>query len=82
MEQPADHFDYGSGAPTWRQRYYACESLWRRDDPLAPVLFYAGNESPVPSKMNNTGLMWQLAEEMGALLVFAEVCGRACGAGR
>jgi len=31
-----------------------------------------GNESPVDEYVNNTGLMWELGAEMGALLVFAE----------
>lgn len=37
-----------------------------------PIFFYTGNESPVGEYVNNTGLMWELGETMGALLVFAE----------
>ena len=31
-----------------------------------------GNESPIEPYVNNTGLMWNLGKEMGALIVFAE----------
>jgi len=37
-----------------------------------PILFYTGNESPVEVYINNTGLMWDLAPKLNALLVFAE----------
>ena len=39
---------------------------------MAPIFFYTGNESPIEPYVNNTGLMWNLAAKMGALVVFAE----------
>merc|ERR1711871_1576203 len=36
------------------------------------VLFYTGNESPVEVYINNTGLMWEMGNELNALLVFSE----------
>lgn len=39
-------------------------------------MFSAGNEGNVANYVNNTGLMWELAQELGALLVFAEVLPR------
>lgn len=33
----------------------------------------AGNEANVETYINFTGLLWELGEEMGALLIFAEV---------
>ena len=39
-------------------------------DPERPLLY--GNESPVEEYVNNTGLMWTMGYELGAMLVFAE----------
>ncbi|EFN56757.1 hypothetical protein CHLNCDRAFT_144219 [Chlorella variabilis] len=61
-----------SGKPTWRQRYFLCDQYWDREDPYAPIFFYAGNEGNVANGVNNTGLMWERAQAFGALLVFAE----------
>lgn len=36
------------------------------------IFFYVGNESPVEVYVNNTGLMWENAPELGAVLIFAE----------
>ena len=80
FEQQIDHFGSNSKG-TFPQRYCLYSSWWRNassagfDAPGAapgPIFFYTGNESPVEEYVNNTGLMWELAEEMGALLVFAE----------
>jgi pimeloyl-ACP methyl ester carboxylesterase len=42
------------------------------DITLAPVFFYTGNESPLEQYINNTGLMWELAETFQAQVVFVE----------
>ena len=44
----------------------------RSDNTPPPLFLYVGNESPVEEYVNNTGLMWELGREMGALLVWAE----------
>ena len=36
------------------------------------MFFYLGNEADVLLYLNNTGLMWELAERHQAMLVFAE----------
>ncbi|XP_053161841.1 lysosomal Pro-X carboxypeptidase isoform X3 [Hemicordylus capensis] len=36
------------------------------------MLFYTGNEGDITWFANNTGLMWNIAEELNAILVFAE----------
>jgi lysosomal Pro-X carboxypeptidase len=43
-----------------------------RMDPKTPIFFYTGNESPLEEYINNTGLLWELAREMHAQVVFAE----------
>ena len=79
FNQTLDHF--GNAPGTFPQRY--CEySAWWRDathggfnasaSAPGPILFYTGNESPVEEYINNTGLMWEIGEKMGALLIFAE----------
>lgn len=44
----------------------------KKSNAMAPIFFYTGNESPIEPYVNNTGLMWNLAAKMGALVVFAE----------
>jgi lysosomal Pro-X carboxypeptidase len=79
FQQPIDHF--GSQSGTFPQRYCMYDTWWRGasdggfDGPSGapgPIFFYTGNESPVEEYINNTGLMWELAPQMGALLIFAE----------
>ncbi|KAJ9465767.1 Prolyl carboxy peptidase like protein 5 [Diplonema papillatum] len=80
IDQPLDHT--GGAAGTFKQRYCVYDKYWAParsrgfgSAPAAapgPIFFYTGNESPVGVYINNTGLMWTLAEDMGALIVFAE----------
>lgn len=73
--QTLDHFARGAtrgGGETFSQRLCIYDGF--TEDPSHPsvVLFYTGNESPVEEYVNNTGLMWELGAQTGALLVFAE----------
>eukprot|EP01059_Diplonema_ambulator_P002850 TRINITY_DN1246_c0_g1_i1.p1 TRINITY_DN1246_c0_g1~~TRINITY_DN1246_c0_g1_i1.p1 ORF type:complete len:627 (+),score=185.22 TRINITY_DN1246_c0_g1_i1:37-1917(+) len=77
FEQKLDHF--GPSNYTYRERYCYYDKFWKQGKDAgfstaeqAPIFFYTGNESPVEEYVNNTGLMWQLGEQMGALIVFAE----------
>ena len=55
---------------TFRQRVFLNADHWH--GPGAPILFYCGNEANVELYVNATGLMWERASELGALLVWAE----------
>ena len=79
FQQNVDHF--GTDSATFPQRVCTYSKWWRgashsgfkaSKDAPGPIMFYTGNESPVEEYINNTGLMWELGEQMGALLVFAE----------
>ena len=47
------------------------DHFWEPNKGL-PVFLYTGNESPVEEYVNNTGLMWDLAPQHKALVIFAE----------
>ena len=52
------------------QRYFISDDHYNSDG--GPMFFYLGNEADVTLYVNATGLMWENAEEFGALVVFAE----------
>jgi pimeloyl-ACP methyl ester carboxylesterase len=85
ISQPLNHFMLPRDAsPAYRQRYCVYDGFVAVKDSAsagpggvksrhtAPVFFYTGNESPLPEYINNTGLMWELAESMGAQVIFIE----------
>lgn len=80
ITQSIDHFGWatplnGTGGSTFKQRYFMADKWWSKDNitgKRGPVFFYFGNEDNVELYVNHTGLMWESAEEFGALLVFAE----------
>ncbi len=55
---------------SFRQRICVYDGYWRAHN-SDPVFFYTGNESPVEEYVNNTGLLWTLAEKYKALVIFA-----------
>jgi len=73
-----DHYSYGprpNGEPEFfKQRYFVCDTYWQPDahGKPGPIFFYFGNEADVLLYLNNTGLMWETAPDVGAMLVFAE----------
>lgn len=69
FDQKIDHFGFLEDG-TFKQRYLTADQHWRR--PGGPILFYTGNEGDITWFCNNTGFMWEIAEELGAMLVFAE----------
>lgn len=71
FEQPLNQFNYNEQR-NWQQRYFLCTQFLRRDEPAPSIMFYVGNEGGVTSAVNSFGLLWELAAEWGALLVWAE----------
>ena len=67
FQQPLDHF--GHHPTTFLQRYFWNDTYFT---PNGPILYYTGNEADVTLYVNATGLMWENAQELGALLVFGE----------
>lgn len=79
FEQKLDHFGRVPGS--FPQRLCIYSKWWREASEAGfeaasgspgPILFYTGNESPLEEYINNTGLMWEIGEQFGALIVFAE----------
>lgn len=71
MSRPLSHFSRGAAGQYYQQRICVYDHFWEPNKGL-PVFFYTGNESPVEEYINNTGLMWDLAPEHSALVIFAE----------
>uniref|UniRef100_A0A673WEA9 Lysosomal Pro-X carboxypeptidase n=1 Tax=Salmo trutta TaxID=8032 RepID=A0A673WEA9_SALTR len=69
FDQKIDHFGFLEDG-TFKQRYLVNNEHW--DQKGGPILFYTGNEGDITWFCNNTGFMWDVAEELGAMLVFAE----------
>lgn len=70
ITQPLSHFERGNKG-TYQQRLCIYDGYYQPNTG-APIFLYTGNESPVDEYVNNTGLMWNLAEKMSALIIFAE----------
>ncbi|KAJ7990082.1 hypothetical protein DPEC_G00296600 [Dallia pectoralis] len=69
FDQKIDHFGFHQDG-TFKQRYLVNDEHWYKDG--GPILFYTGNEGDITWFCNNTGFMWDVAEELKAMLVFAE----------
>ncbi|XP_053564645.1 lysosomal Pro-X carboxypeptidase [Bombina bombina] len=69
FNQKIDQFGFAEDS-TYKQRYLISDDHWKK--PGGPILFYTGNEGDIALFCNNTGFMWDVAEEFGAMLVFAE----------
>ncbi|KAL6081664.1 hypothetical protein STEG23_005571, partial [Scotinomys teguina] len=64
-----DHFGFYN-TKTFKQRYLIADKYWKTYDGV--ILFYTGNEGDITWFSNHTGFMWDVAEKLKALLVFAE----------
>ncbi|XP_051005277.1 lysosomal Pro-X carboxypeptidase-like [Acomys russatus] len=69
FEQKVDHFGFYN-TKTFKQRYLIADKYWKTYDGV--ILFYTGNEGDITWFSDRTGFMWDVAEKLKALLVFAE----------
>jgi len=67
--QLTDHFTWAN-QDEWQQRYLVNKDFWCGKN--CPILFYCGNEGDIEVFAKNTGWMWENAESLHAMLVFAE----------
>ncbi len=67
--QSVDHFGFNL-IDTYQQRYIISDKYWQGSD--NPIFFYTGNEGDIQWFCENTGFVWEQAEQLGALVVFAE----------
>ncbi|KAJ9454524.1 Prolyl carboxy peptidase like protein 5 [Diplonema papillatum] len=78
VTQPVDHFDFRVPARTFEQRVLVNADAWTGEGKLpngcrGPILFYTGNEGPIPAFWASAGfVVEELAQELHALVLFAE----------
>ncbi|GAB5371193.1 hypothetical protein AAMO2058_001558200 [Amorphochlora amoebiformis] len=70
-----DHFRFsGPNAPgngSFEQKYLVYDEFWSPKG-SGPILIYFGNEGNIEDFYNNTGLLFELAPKLGAMVVFLE----------
>ena len=69
IDMPVDHFSFAI-KDTFKLRYLM-NNTWQKGN-NAPIFFYTGNEGDIEGFAQNTGFMYEIAPEFGALLIFAE----------
>lgn len=67
-----DHYSFRPTTPTtFPLRYYVNDDYYTYNS-SSPCFFYAGNEADIWQFINNSGFLFEAAQEFGALVVFAE----------
>ncbi|OVA16072.1 Peptidase S28 [Macleaya cordata] len=69
--QTLDHFSF-SDLPTFQQRYLISTDHWQGPEKMSPIFFYCGNEGDIEWFAANTGFVWEIAPQFGAMVVFPE----------
>uniref|UniRef100_M8CHP6 Lysosomal Pro-X carboxypeptidase n=1 Tax=Aegilops tauschii TaxID=37682 RepID=M8CHP6_AEGTA len=68
-----DHFTFTPNASRlFSHKYLLNDTFWRRKPAAGPLFVYTGNEGDIEWFTTNTGFMFDIAPEFGALLVFIE----------
>lgn len=71
--QRLDHFSFKNYEnSTFQQRYLINDKYWLGAERMGPIFLYCGNEGYIDWFAVNTGFMWDIAPQFGALLVFPE----------
>ncbi|GLJ27365.1 hypothetical protein SUGI_0537040 [Cryptomeria japonica] len=71
--QRLDHFSFKKHAnSTFQQRYLINDKHWSGAQAKGPIFLYCGNEGYIEWFAVNSGFMWDIAPQFGALLVFPE----------
>ncbi len=66
-----DHYNFRPTIEaTFNLRYVVNDQYYANN--TSPVLFYAGNEANVFQFVNNSGFLWEVAQELQAMIIFAE----------
>ncbi|XP_028772752.1 lysosomal Pro-X carboxypeptidase isoform X2 [Neltuma alba] len=71
FEQRLDHFSFAD-LPKFRQRYLINTKDWVGPQRLGPIFFYCGNEGDIIWFAANSGFIWEIAPQFGAMVVFPE----------
>lgn len=69
FEVPVDHFSFAI-QDKFNMRYLMNNESARGND--SPIFFYTGNEGDIEVFAENTGFMWEIAPDFGAIIIFAE----------
>lgn len=72
LDQRLDHFSF-SELPSFSQRYLINKEHWVGSQRLGPIFVYCGNEGDIVWFAENTGFVWEIAPQFGAMVVFPEV---------
>lgn len=68
LQTPVDHFSFTNNE-TFQLRYLINDTFWRNG---GPIFFYTGNEGDITMFAQNTGFMWELGQQLDAMVIFAE----------